>query len=125
MITETWDEGMPIMQVKVHMLAESAKRAYDVEHVRQGASHRVLDVRHQVGQTVVHRAELLEVQARMALSEQGGYLSQANVTDVDAATDSLSFFQPLRNFDEPPAIQSGGVLEKEEGAVPPFAKAGI
>gem|GEM_PF-1379194 len=125
MITETWDERMPIMQVKVHRLAEPANRAYDIEHVWQGASHRVLDVRHQVGQAVVHRAELPEVQARMVVSEPGGRLSQANVTDVDAATDSLGFFQPLRNLDEPAAIQSGGVLEKEEGAVPPLAKAGI
>ena len=125
MITETWDERMPIVQVKVHRLAEPAKRAYDVEHVRQGASHRVLDIRHQIGQAVVHRTELLEVQARMAVSEPGGHLSQANVTDVDAATYSLSILQPLRNLDEPPAIQSGGVLEKEDGAVPPLAKAGI
>ena len=56
MVTETWDEGMPIMQVKVHMLAEPAKGAYDVEHVWQGASHRVLDIRDQVGQAAVHRA---------------------------------------------------------------------
>ena len=125
MITETRDEGMPVMKVKVYRLAEPANRAYDVEHVRQGAPHRVLDVRHQVGQAVVHRAELLEVQARMAVCEPGGHLSQANVPDVDAATDSLGILQPLRNLDEPAAIQSGGVLEKEDGAVPPLAKAGI
>ena len=125
MITQTRDEGMPIVQVKVHVLAEAANRAYDVEHMGQGASHRVLDVRHQVGQAVVHRAELLEVQARMAVGKPGGRLPQANVADVDAATDSLGFLQPLRHLDEPPAIQSGGVLQKEEWAVRPLAQAGI
>ena len=61
----------------------------------------------------------------MALSEPGGHLSQADVTDVEAETDSLSILQQLRNLDEPLAVQSGGVLEEEEGAVPPLAKAGI
>ena len=125
MIPETGDEGMPVVQVEVHVLAEPAERAYDVEHMRQGASHRVLDVRHEVGQAVVDRAELLEVQAGMAGAERGGHLPQANVTDVDAAADPLSVLEPLRHLDEPSAIQSGGVLEEDERAVRPLAQARI
>ena len=53
MIPEAWDEGMPVVQVKVHVLAEPAKRTCDLEHVWQGSCHRVLDVCHQVGQAVV------------------------------------------------------------------------
>ena len=44
MIPEPWDKGMPIVQVKVHVLTKAAKRAYDVEHMWQGASHRVLGI---------------------------------------------------------------------------------
>jgi transposase len=84
-----------------------------------------LNVRYQVGQAVVRRAELLEIQARMAVSEPGGRLSQADVADGDAATDSLSGLKALRHLDEPAAIQSGGVLEKDEGTIRPLAKAGI
>jgi hypothetical protein len=113
-IPEARDERVPIVQVKVHMLAETAKRTCDVEHMRQGASHRVLDVRHQVGQTVVCRTELLQVQAGMAVAEPGGDLPQANVADIDAAADPLSVLEPLHDLDEPSAIQSGGVLEKDE-----------
>ena len=98
---------------------------YDVEHMWQGASHRVLNVRHQAGQSVVRRAELLEVQARMAAPEGGGHLSQANVADVDAATDPFSGLELLRHLDEPAAIQAGGVLEKNKGTVRPLAKPGI
>src|SRR5215470_6957410 len=106
MILKAWDEGMPIVQVEVHVLAEPAKRARDVEHMRQGASHCVLDVRHQVGQAVVHWTKLLEVKARMAVSEPGGRLSQADVANVDAVTNPLSALEPLRDLDEPAAIQS-------------------
>jgi hypothetical protein len=74
-IPEPWDKGMPIVQVKVHVLAEPAKRTCDVEHVWQGSGHRVLDICHQVRQVVVRRAELLEIQAGMAGSEPGGHLS--------------------------------------------------
>ena len=107
------------------MLAEPTKRARDVEHMRQGASHRVLDIRHQVRQAVVHRAKLLEVKARMAVSEPGGRLSQADVANVDAVTNPLSVLEPLRHLDEPAAIQSGGVLEKNEGTARLLAKPGI
>src|SRR5438128_1755175 len=116
---------MPVVQVEVHVLAEPAKRACDVEHMWQGAFHRVLNVRYQVGQSVVRRAELLEVQAGMAASEPGGHLPQADVADVDAATNPLGVLETLRHLDEPAAIQSGGVLEKNEGTIRPLAKVGI
>src|SRR5262249_37155195 len=116
---------MPIVQVEVHVLAEPTERARDVEHMRQGASHRVLDVRHQVRQAVVHRAKLLEVKARMAVSEPGGRLPQADVANIDAVTHPLSALEPLRHLDEPAAIQSGGVLEKNEGTARLLAKPGI
>jgi hypothetical protein len=61
----------------------------------------------------------------MAVSEPGGRLSQADVADVDAAADSLSGLKALRHLDEPAAIQSCGVLEKDEGAIGPLAKASI
>src|SRR5580704_1227826 len=93
--------------------------------MRQGASHRVLDVRYQAGQAVVGRAELLEVQAGMAVPEPGGRLSQADVADVDAAADSLGVLEPLGHLDEPAAIQSGGVLEEDHGPIRALAKAGI
>jgi len=74
-IPEPRDKGMPIVQVKVHVLTEPAKRTCDVEHVWQGSCHRILDVRHQVRQAMVRRAEFLEIQAGMASSEPGGHLS--------------------------------------------------
>lgn len=80
---------MPIVQVKVHVLAEPTKRTRDVEHVWQGGCHRILDVCHQVGQAVVRRAEPFEIQARMAVCEPGGHLPQADVSDVDAEADSF------------------------------------
>jgi len=43
-IPETWDEGMPIVQVKVHGLAEPTEETCDVEHMRQSASHCLLNV---------------------------------------------------------------------------------
>src|SRR6516165_5054961 len=113
---------MPIVQVKVHVFAEAAERTCDVEHMRQGASHRVLDVRHQVGQTVVCRTELLQVQAGMAVAEPGGDLPEANVADINAAADPLSVVEPLRDLNEPSAIKPGGVLEKDEGTSRPRAK---
>src|SRR5512132_1523066 len=116
---------MPIVQVKVQVLAEPGKRTRDVEHMRQRASHRVLNVGYQVGQPVVHRAELPEVQAGMAACEPGGRLPQADVADVDAATDSLGGLQTLRHLDEPAAIQSSGVLEENEGAIRSLAEASI
>jgi len=61
----------------------------------------------------------------MAVSEPGGRLSQADVADVEAATDSLSGLKALRPLAEPAAIQSSGVLEKDEGAIRPLAKESI
>ena len=125
MIPEPGDKGMPIVQVEVHVLAEPAKRTCDLEHMRQGASYRVPDVCREAGQAVVRQAELLQVQAGMAVAERGGHLSQADVADVDAAADPLSVLEPLRHLDEPSAIQPGGVLEEYEGTVRPLAKARI
>ncbi len=125
MIPQTRDEGMPVVQVKVHVLAEPAKGARDLQDMRQGACRRVLDVRDQVGQAVVGRAQLLEVQAGMAVPEPGGRLPQADVADVDAAADPLGVLQPLGHLDEPAAIQPGGVLQENQGPVRALAKAGI
>jgi hypothetical protein len=54
-IWETWGEGMSIVQVKMYVLAEPAKRTCEVEHIWQRAFHRVLNVRYQVGQSVIRR----------------------------------------------------------------------
>ncbi len=125
MVPESRDEGMPVVQVEVHGLAEPAQRADDGEHMRQSASHRVLNVCHQAGQPVVHRAELLEIQAGMAAFEAGGRLPQADVADIDAAADPLGRLEPLRHLDEPATIQSGGVLEEKEGTARALTKMGI
>jgi hypothetical protein len=116
---------MPIVQVKVHVLAEPAKRVCHVEHVRQGSCHRILDVCHQVGQAVVRQVELLEIHARMAVSEPRGHLSQADVSDVDAAAYSFGVPELFRHLDEPSAIQAGSVLEENQGTSWPLAEAGI
>src|SRR6476619_85882 len=108
MVPEARDEGMPVVQVEVHMLAEPAKRSDDLEHVRHSASHRVLNVCYQAGQPVIGGAELLEVQAGMAALEPGGGLPQADVADVDATADPLGGLEPLHHIDEPAAVQSGG-----------------
>jgi len=61
----------------------------------------------------------------MAACEPGRRLSYADVADVDAATYSLSFLEPLRHLDEPARLQAYGVLEKDGGTVRPLAKARI
>src|SRR4029450_2671059 len=104
---------MSVVQVKVEVLAEPGKRTRDVEHMRQRASHRAPTVPSQVGHPVVHRAELLEIQARMAVSEPGGRLPQADVADVEAATDSLSGFKGLRHLRAPAADQLRGRLQEK------------
>jgi hypothetical protein len=111
--------------VKVHVFTEPAERTRDIEDMRQGAAYRVLDVCYQVGQAVVGRAELLEVQAGMVVPEPGGRLSQPDVADVDAAANSLGVLEPFGYLDEPAAIQSGGVLEENQGSVRALAKVGI
>jgi hypothetical protein len=107
------------------VLAEPAKRTYEVEYVWQGSCHRILDVCHQVGQPVVRQVELLEIQAGMAVSEPGGHLPQADVSDVDAAAYSFGVPELFRHLDEPSAIQSGGVLEENQRTIWPLAEAGI
>ena len=61
--------GMPVVQVEVQVLAEPAQRARDVEHGRQRASHRVLNVRDQLGQPVIRRAEVAQAQPGVAEPE--------------------------------------------------------
>ena len=46
MVGKTWDEGMSVVQMKMHGLAEPADRTRDVEHVPHGTSYRILDVCH-------------------------------------------------------------------------------
>jgi hypothetical protein len=48
---------MPVVQVEMHMLAERADQADDVEHVPHGASHRFLDICRQIRQPAVLRIE--------------------------------------------------------------------
>jgi hypothetical protein len=124
-VPQTRDEGMPVVQVEVHVLAQPGQRAGDVEYVRQGASHRVLDVRRQIGHAVVRRAELLQVQAGMTVAEPRGHLPQADVADIDAAADPLSVAEALRHLDEPAAVQPGGVLEEDERTARPPAQARV
>ena len=61
----------------------------------------------------------------MAVSEPGGHLSQADVSDVDAAADSFGVPEPFRYLDEPSAIQSSSVLEENQGTIWPLAEAGV
>jgi hypothetical protein len=116
---------MPIVQVEMYVLAESADRTGDVEHISQSASHRVLDVRDQIGQSAVLWVKVPETQARMAACESGGRLSDADVADIKAATDSFSVLETLRYLDVPARLQADGVFEKDDGTVRPLAKARI
>ena len=125
MIRETLDEGMPVVQVEMHVLADRADRTNDVEHVLHSASHRLLDVCGQISQPAVLRAEAPQTQARMAAPERGRRLPDAEVADIDAATDSFSVAEPLRHLDEPPGLKARGVLEKDEGATRPLAQTRI
>src|ERR1700745_40313 len=61
----------------------------------------------------------------MAISEPSDPLSQADVSDVDTATDSFGVPEPLGHLDEPPAIQSGGVFQENQGTVRPLAEASV
>jgi len=47
------------------------------------------------------------------------------MSDIDAAADSFGVPESLRYLDEPPAIQSGGVLEENQGTVRPLAEASV
>ena len=58
----------------------------------------------------------------MAAPEPGRRLPDAEVADVDAATDSFGVAEPLRHLDEPPGLKARGVLEEDEGATRPLAK---
>ena len=125
MIRETRDEGMPVVQVEMHVLADRADRPDDVEDVPRSASHRLLDLCDQIRQPAVLRAKVPQTQARMAAPEPGGRLPDADMADVDAATDTFSIAEPLRHLDEPPRLQARGVLEKDKGATRPLAQTRI
>ena len=61
----------------------------------------------------------------MAEPEPGGGLFDADVADIDAEANPLRVLKLLRHLHEPAQIQAGGVLEEDEGAIGPLAKAGI
>ena len=113
---------MPVVQVEMHVLADRADRTDDVEHVLHGASDRLLDICGQIRQPAIRWAEAPQAQARMAAPEPGRRLPDAEVADVDAATDSVSIAEPLRHLDEPPGLKARGVLEENEGAIRPLAE---
>ena len=125
MIWETRDEGMPIVQVEMYLLAERADRTGDVEHVPQSASYRILDFCDQIRQPAVLGVKVPETQARMAARELRRRLPDADMADVDAATDAFSVVEPLRHLDEPPRLQARSVLEKDKGAARPLAQTRI
>ena len=104
---------MPVVQVEMHMLAERADRTYDVKHVLRSASHRILNVCRQIRQPAVLRAKAPESQARVAAREPCRRLPDADVADVNAATDSFSVLEPLRHLDEPRGLKARGVLQED------------
>ena len=61
----------------------------------------------------------------MAAREPGRRLPDADVADVDAATDAFSVVEPLRHLDEPPRLQADGILEKDEETSRPLAQTAI
>jgi hypothetical protein len=61
----------------------------------------------------------------MAKPKPGGGLFDADVADVDAETNPLRVLKLLRDLRKPAQIQSSGVLEEDDGAIGPLAKAGI
>lgn len=125
MIRETRNKWVPIVQVKMYRLAEPADRASDVEDVSHGTSHRGLDVCDQAGQSCVARMKVPEAQIRMAVHEPGCRLSDTDMADVKAATDTLSVLKPLRHLGEPGWLQTDCVLKKDDRTVRPGPKAPI
>src|SRR5215470_8175332 len=116
---------MSVVQVEMDMLAERADPAYDVKHVTRSASHRVLYVCRQIRQPAVLRAKVPKAQARMGAREPCRRLPDAEVADVDAATDSFNVLEPLRHLDEPRWLKSRGVLQEDHGAARPLAQTRI
>ena len=125
MIGEARDEGMPIVQVEVDALAEPANRARDVEHIPHRLTDGILNVGDQVGQPAVPRAKVPQAQPWMAVREPGRRLPDADVADVEAGANPLSFLEPLRHLHEPAWLHAGGVLEKDDGTVRPLTQACI
>jgi hypothetical protein len=58
----------------------------------------------------------------MAARELRGRLPDADVADVNAATDSFSVLEPLRHLDEPCWLMARGVLQEDQGAAWPLAQ---
>jgi hypothetical protein len=105
----------------MYVLADRADRPDDVEDVPRSASHRILDLCDQIRQPAVLRVKVPQTQARMAAPEPGRRLPDADMADVDAATDTFSVVEPLRHLDKPPWLQARGVLEKDKRATRPLA----
>jgi hypothetical protein len=116
---------MPVVQVEMHVLADRADRADDVEYISRRAFNRGLDAWDQIGQPDVLRVKVPQAQARMAAREPGRRLPYTDVTHVDAATDALRVAEPLRHLHEPSRFQAGRVLEKDERAARPLTQTRI
>jgi len=119
-VRETPDQGMPVVQVEMQVLADRADRMDDVEHIPRRAFDRGLDVCDQIRQPAVLRVKVPQAQARMAAREPGRRLPYTDVADIDTATDALRVAEPLRHLYEPPRFQAGRVLEKDERTARPL-----
>src|ERR1035437_2607904 len=83
------EEGMPVVQVEVQMLAEPPDRARHVEHVMQHARYGILDVREQAGQALIAGAETAQAEALVIAREPGRGLPGPDVAHVNAAADPI------------------------------------
>jgi len=119
------DEWMPVVQVEVQVLTEPADRAHHVEHVRQHARHRRLDIVGQAGQARVVRAEAPQAKTGMFAREPGYRLPYPDVTHVDAAADPVGVLEPLGHLDEPARLVGGRVFEKHPRRVRPLGQARV
>lgn len=122
MVRETPDQGMPVVQVEVQVLADRADRVDDVEHIPCRAFDRGLDICDQIRQPAVLRVKVPQAQARMAAREPGRRLPHTDVAHVDTATDALRVAEPLRHLHEPPRVQACRVLEKDDRAARPLTQ---
>ena len=125
MVRETPDQGMPVVQMEMQVLADRADRMDDVEHIPRRAFDRGLDVCDQIRQPAVLRVKVPQAQARMAAREPGRRLPHTDVAHIDTATDALRVVEPLRHLYEPPRFQAGRVLEKDERTARPLTQTRI
>jgi hypothetical protein len=124
-VGETPDQGMPVVQVEMQVLADRADGVDGVEHIPCRAFDRGLDVCDQIRQPAVLRVKVPQAQPRMAAREPGRRLPHTDVAHVDAATDAFRVAKPLRHLHEPPRFQAGRVLEKDERAARPLTQTPI